>query len=99
MKYDRFKSQVLALFFIVSITPALVVGAVWYVYTQTSQINFLYLDFKSFVLPVIFIGILPAVFLSFFFAELLAKPVRRIHQAAVDLAQGNFKVAFKNHGA
>src|SRR5437660_891915 len=98
MKYDRFKSQMLALFFIVSIVPALVVGAVWYVYTQTNSLNFLFLDFNSFVLPVIMMGLIPAVLLSFVFAELLTRPVRRIRDAALELANGNFKSRFKHHG-
>ena len=99
MRYDRFKSQVLALFFVVSIVPALVVGAVWYVYTQSSPTNFLLLDLKSFVFPVIFMGVIPAVFLSFIFAELLARPVRRIRQAAIELSKGNFKAQFRHKGA
>src|SRR5689334_5543011 len=99
MRYDRFKSQVLALFFVVSIVPALVVAAVWYVYTQTSPTNFLFLDFKTFVLPVIMIGILPALFLSFLFAELLTRPVRRIRQAAIELSKGNFKAQFRHKEA
>ncbi|HEY2004649.1 MAG TPA: ATP-binding protein [Candidatus Saccharimonadia bacterium] len=99
MRYDRFKSQVLALFFVVSIVPALVVGAVWYFYIQTSSTNFLFLDFKTFVLPVILIGLIPALFLSFLFAELLVKPVRRIREAALELARGNFKAQFKRGGA
>ena len=90
MRYDRFKSQVLALFFIVSIVPALVVAAVWYIYTQTSTVNFLYLDYQTFVLPVILIGVIPAVFLSFAFAELLERPVRRIRDTALRLANGDF---------
>jgi formate hydrogenlyase subunit 3/multisubunit Na+/H+ antiporter MnhD subunit len=45
MKPDHFKRQTLALFFIVSVIPALIVGAVWYVYTQTATLNFLFLDF------------------------------------------------------
>ena len=73
-----------------SIIPALIVGAVWYVYTQTSSLNFLFLDFNSFVLPVIMVGIIPAVILSFAFAELLTKPVRRIHEAVTQMAEGEY---------
>lgn len=99
MRSARFKRQTLALFFIVSLVPALIVGAVWYVYTQTATLNFLYLDFNAFVLPVIMVGVIPAVILSFAFAELLAKPVRRIHQAATRLAAGDFTRKFDNaHG-
>jgi PAS domain S-box-containing protein len=98
MRHDRFKSQVLALFFIVSIVPALVVGVIWYVYTQTSTVNFLYLDYQTFVLPVVMIGVIPAVFLSFAFAELLARPVRRIRDTTTELAKGNFKTRIKKDG-
>jgi PAS domain S-box-containing protein len=98
MKPDHFKRQTLALFFIVSAIPALIVGAVWYVYTQTTTLNFLFLDFESFVLPVIMVGIIPAVILSFIFAELLAAPVRRIHAAAKRLADGDFSRQFNPHG-
>jgi two-component system phosphate regulon sensor histidine kinase PhoR len=99
MNLDPFKRQVLALFFIVSAVPALVVGAVWYIYTQSSDLNFLFLDFRSFVLPVILVGIIPAVILSYVFAELLSRPVRRIRQAAQELAQGNFKTQFRHRSA
>ncbi len=98
MRADRFKRQTLALFFITSIVPALIVGAVWYVYTQSTRLNFLFLDFKSFVLPVILVGVLPALILSFAFAELLARPVRRIHAAVQELAKGNFKEQFRDNG-
>ncbi len=90
MKSARFKRQTLSLFFIVSAVPALIVGAVWYVYTQTASLNFLFLDFNSFVLPVIMVGIIPAIILSYIFAELLTKPVRQILQAATRLANGDF---------
>lgn len=99
MKPDQFRRQILALFFIVSIVPALVVGAVWYVYTQTNTLNFLFLDFKSFVLPVIMVGLIPAVLLSYMFAELLARPVRRIRDVTSELARGNFDVRFHGRSA
>jgi signal transduction histidine kinase len=50
------------------------------------------------VLPVIMVGIIPAVILSFIFAELLAAPVRRIHAAAKRLADGDFSRQFNPHG-
>jgi PAS domain S-box-containing protein len=98
VKTDRFKRQTLALFFIVSAVPALMVGAVWYVYTQTTTLNFLYLDVNSFVLPVIMVGLIPAIILSFVFAELLARPVRKILDAASSLAAGNFEQQFETKG-
>jgi PAS domain S-box-containing protein len=90
VKSARFKRQTLSLFFIVSVIPALIVGAVWYVYTQTASLNFLFLDFNSFVLPVIMVGIIPAVILSYIFAELLTRPVRQILGSATRLANGDF---------
>ncbi len=90
LKAGRFMRQSLNLFFIVTLIPALVVAAIWYVNTQTNDSGVLILDFESLIVPVILLGVLPALFLSFAFAELLARPVRRIHQAALDLARGNF---------
>jgi two-component system sensor histidine kinase VicK len=101
MKYGRnsehYLRQTLALFFIVSLVPALVVAAIWYLNTAGS--NSLVLDFRSYVLPVMVLGVLPAMILSFLFAELLARPVRRIRDAARDLASGNFKTQLNNHKA
>jgi PAS domain S-box-containing protein len=94
---NRFIRQSLALFFIISLIPALVVAAIWYVNAQGN--NAVELDFQSYVLPVMTLGVLPAIILSFIFAELLARPVRRIHQAVLELARGNFKAQFKTGGA
>jgi len=99
VKSEQFKRQTLALFFIVSVVPALIVGAVWYAYSQTTSLNFLLLDFKSFVLPVTMLGVLPAVLLSFVFAELLARPVREIHRAVHRLATGDFSRKFEGKGS
>ncbi|HVQ44890.1 MAG TPA: ATP-binding protein [Candidatus Saccharimonadia bacterium] len=98
MGSERFKRRTLALFFIVSLVPALIVGAVWYVYTQSATLNFLFLDFNTFVLPVIMVGVIPAVILSFIFAELLARPIRRIHHATTKLAAGEFARQFDDAG-
>jgi PAS domain S-box-containing protein len=98
MRYDKYKSQLLALFFIVSIVPALVVGAVWFYYTRVYPSDLLYVNYDSFILPIIIIGLIPAVLLSFLFAELLAKPVRRIRESAQQIAKGNFKPQLKNKG-
>ncbi|HEX3082203.1 MAG TPA: ATP-binding protein [Candidatus Saccharimonadia bacterium] len=94
---NRFIRRSLALFFIISLIPALVVAAVWYLNGQTGDRRTL--DFTVYVLPVMILGILPAMILSFVFAELLARPVRRIHQAALELARGNFKAQFNTNGA
>ncbi len=98
MKPNHFKRQSLSLFFIVTLIPALVVAAIWYVNSQTDA-GPLILDFRSFVLPVILLGILPAMVLSYLFAELLARPVRRIHNAVLELAKGNFNAHFQTHDA
>jgi len=90
VKSELFRRQTLALFFIVSIIPALIVGAVWYAYSQTTSLNFLLLDFNSFMLRVMMRGIFPAIILSFIFAEILARPVREIHRAVRRLAVGDF---------
>jgi two-component system phosphate regulon sensor histidine kinase PhoR len=99
MKPAQFRRQSLALFFIVTLIPALVVAAIWYVNVQTGDGGPQVLDFETYVLPVIVLGILPAMALSFAFAELLARPVRRIHEAARDLADGNFSSHFEVKGA
>jgi PAS domain S-box-containing protein len=99
MKSAQFRRQSLALFFIVTLIPALVVAAIWYVNVQTGDGSPQILDFQTYVLPVIVLGILPAMALSFAFAELLARPVRRIHEAARDLADGNFASHFDVNGA
>lgn len=87
---SRFKRQTLALFFIVSMVPALLVAAIWYWLTQVSSSAMLEVDVSHLVLPVFLIGLLPAIVLSFIFAELLARPVRDIHKAVTQLAAGNF---------
>lgn len=97
MKSTRYLRQSLALFFIVTLIPALVVAAIWYLNAQTGTA--LELNFQSYVLPVMILGVLPALILSFVFAELLARPVRRIHAAVLELARGNFKAQFRTHGA
>ncbi|MBW4061934.1 PAS domain S-box protein [Candidatus Saccharibacteria bacterium] len=90
MQPTAFKRQTLALFFIVSLIPALVVAAVWYLQTSSSNTAVLIVSFKSFILPVMLLGIIPAVLLSFIFAELLTRPIRTIHDAVSKLADGNF---------
>jgi PAS domain S-box-containing protein len=97
MKSTRYLRQSLALFFIVSLIPALVVAAVWYENSQTGGRSLL--EFQAYVLPIMILGILPAIILSFLFAELLARPVRRIHAAVIELARGNFNAQFKTHSA
>jgi PAS domain S-box-containing protein len=89
---NRFIRQSLSLFFIISLMPALVVAAIWYLNAQEGTRTLL--DFSSYVLPVMILGVLPAIILSFIFAELLTRPVRRLHAAAQELAKGNFENRF-----
>ncbi len=98
MKPERFKRQTLALFFIISLIPALVVAAIWYLNTENGTTSLLF-DLKSFVLPVMLLGVLPAMGLSYMFAELLSRPVERIHTAVLELAQGHFGSHFETSGA
>jgi PAS domain S-box-containing protein len=90
MRSPLFKRQTLALFFIVSLIPALVVGAIWYLQMRIGDAELLTITFRSFVLPVILIGVLPALALSFIFAELLSRPIRTIHDAVSKLARGEY---------
>ncbi|HUD11403.1 MAG TPA: ATP-binding protein [Candidatus Saccharimonadia bacterium] len=97
MNSSRYLRKSLALFFIVSLIPALVVAAVWYVNTENGDRAIL--DLQTYVLPIMVLGILPAIILSLIFAELLARPVRRIHAAVQELARGNFTAQFHGRSA
>jgi two-component system sensor histidine kinase VicK len=97
MKSSRYYRQSLALFFIVSLIPALVVAAIWYGNSDSG--GSVALDFQSYILPIMVLGIFPAIILSFVFAQLLARPVKRIHAAALELARGNFDPQFHNQDA
>lgn len=93
MSKRTYKDQTLGLFFILSLMPALFVGAIWYGYTRVIDSHSLYIDVNSVIMPVMLLGILPAVFLSFIFAELLHRPVRRLQEAAKQIAKGDFSPA------
>lgn len=86
---STYKGETLSLFFIVSLVPALFVGAIWYGYTKSTHSDSIYLSFHSLVLPVMALGVLPAILLSFLFAELLHRPVRRLQDAAREISNGN----------
>lgn len=73
----------------VAFVPALTVGAIWYAYTQNGG-GALYVNLQSFIIPAMLAGILPALVLSFVFAELLARPIRRIHESLNQLVSGNY---------
>jgi two-component system, OmpR family, phosphate regulon sensor histidine kinase PhoR len=85
-KPSWFKRQLLLLFFIVSLLPAMTVSALWYLSTADSP-NLLH--FGQFITPSALTGLLPAMILSFIFAELLVSPIRRIHQAITQINLGN----------
>lgn len=91
-----FKRQVLFLFFIVSLLPAMTVSALWYISTLDAG-EATILSFGQFVAPVALTGLLPATILSFIFAELLVSPIRRIHQAITQINLGNlgYRLKFK----
>ena len=91
MSKRSYKSETLSLFFIVSLVPALFVGAIWYGYTKSTHSDSIYLSFHSLVLPVMALGVLPAIALSFIFAELLHRPVKRLQHAAREMSQGNLE--------
>jgi PAS domain S-box-containing protein len=90
MKSTRFKRQTLALFFIVSLVPALIVAAVWYVDTQLASPGSTTINIHTFILPVFLLGVIPALLLSYVFAELLARPVRALHEAVLRIASGDY---------
>ncbi len=83
-----FSRRALLLFFIVSLTPALTVSTVWYSATRNlGDTNFISLG--SFVAPVAIMGLLPAIILGVVFAELLAVPIRRLHQGILRIGGGD----------
>lgn len=90
---SSYQRRTLALFFIVALVPALIVSAVWYAFTQAETPGFSFFNLKDFILPSALLGLLPALLLAVTFAELLARPVRRIHDAALALKSGNYQAA------
>ena len=98
MKSSAFRRHTLALFFIVSLIPALTVASIWYLNTQLNGGDVVELDVNHFILPVFILGIIPALALSVIFAELISRPVRRIHMAALELAKGNYGTHFSSEG-
>ncbi len=91
MSKHTYKGEALSLFFIVSLVPALFVGAIWYGYTKTTHVDEIYVNFHSLALPVMALAVLPAIVLSFLFAELLHRPVRRLQEAARKISNGDLK--------
>ncbi len=84
----KFKRRALLLFVIVSILPAITVSALWY--TLARQLTTTsYITIGNFVAPVAFLGLLPALLVGVIFAEVLAIPIRRLHQGITEIANGN----------
>jgi hypothetical protein len=79
MKHSQFKRRTFGLFFVAAMLPALVVGAAWYSSSQLSDDG---MGTTAVVVLMVF-GLSTAIVFSFIFATLLARPVRRIHQAAL----------------
>jgi PAS domain S-box-containing protein len=86
---SKFKRRALLLFLIVSVMPALTVSTLWYFLTKDT-VNASFITIGNFVAPVALIGLLPAFILGILFAELLALPVRKLHQGIIQIALGNF---------
>jgi two-component system phosphate regulon sensor histidine kinase PhoR len=91
MSKHTYKGEALSLFFIISLTPVLFVGAIWYGYTKTSHTSDLYINFHTLALPIMALAVLPAIVLSFIFTELLYRPVRKLEEAAKKISAGNLK--------
>lgn len=63
------------------------VSTLWYLFTRDSgSIN---VEIGHYVAPLALLGLAPAAILSWGFAELLVRPIRRIHEAVDQLASGN----------
>jgi signal transduction histidine kinase len=87
--HSQFKRRVLLLFIIVSILPAITVSALWYTLTrQLASTSFITVG--NFVAPIAFLGLLPALVVGIIFAEMLAIPIRRLHQGIAELTKNNF---------
>jgi PAS domain S-box-containing protein len=82
MKHSHFKARTFALFFAASLVPALIMAVAWY---GSSQLDNGGLDTTIVIVLMVF-GLSAAVILSFIFATLLTRPVKRIHSAALQLA-------------
>ncbi len=82
MKHSQFKRRTFGLFFVVALLPSLVMAAAWY---SASQLTADGMGIAVVIVLMVF-GLSTAVIFSFIFASLLARPVRRIHQAALQLA-------------
>ena len=82
MKHSQFKRHTFALFFVAALLPSLIVGTAWY---SSSQLVDGGLGTTAVIVMMVF-GLSTAIIFSFIFASLLSRPVRRIHQAALELA-------------
>ncbi len=87
----QFSRRALLLFFIVSLLPAVTVSVVWYLLTRDSGLVFV----GSYVAPIALLGLGPAIILGVLFAELLAIPIRRLHQAILKIGAGHLDTRVK----
>lgn len=81
----QFSRRALLLFFIVSLLPAVTVSVMWFILTRESGLVFV----GSYVAPIALLGLGPAIVLGILFAELLAIPIRRLHQAILRIGNGH----------
>ncbi len=86
----QFQRRALLLFLIVSVLPALTVSALWWVYTKDIA-GAQFINFGQLVAPVALVGLLPAIIVAILFAELLAIPIRRLHQGIIQISIGDYK--------
>lgn len=87
---NRFQRRALYLFFVVSLVPALTVSLAWYLMTRGETPGGELVAIGAFLIPAAVYGLIPALILSFIFAQLLAKPIRSMQSALHQIALGNF---------
>jgi PAS domain S-box-containing protein len=81
----QFSRRALLLFFIVSLLPAITVSVAWYTLAQSNNLIFI----GNYVAPIALLGLGPALILGILFAELLANPIKRLHQGILQIGKGN----------
>jgi PAS domain S-box-containing protein len=86
MKHSQFKRRTFFLFFVVALVPAVIVGTAWYASFQLEASS----ATTTIITLITIFGIVAAILLSFVFATLLTRPIRRIHEAALALAGGHY---------
>jgi PAS domain S-box-containing protein len=87
---SRYKRKIRALFFIVSLVPALTASAIWYVVSHNSISGTDFVSYSFAIVPIVLVGVIPAALLSYAFAELLAQPIKQLHYGITQIAKGNY---------